>query len=319
MAGTDRSEGCINLNAGIADRPAARVAVITRTKNRDLLLKRAVESVLGQTYADWHHVIVNDGGASDPIDQLLVEFESRYQGRLTVIHNEQSLGMEAASNLGIAKSASEFVVIHDDDDSWEACFLQRCVEELQKCSFQSVKGVVTHSTQIVEKIEDNRVTELRRQDLTPELAAISIPQISELNRFMPIAFLFERSVLEDVGMFDETLPVIGDWEFNIRFFMKYDVIVIRENLAFYHVRPESDDEFGNTVSILRDKHEFYRALIVNKHMRTDISEGKLTSGMLLGFGEYFHHISGDVSRIGRLLDKVKKLRFVNRLRNITGL
>lgn len=297
----------------------ASVAVITRTRNRAILLDRAILSVLNQTFLDWHHVIVNDGGDPEPVNQLLEGYRERYQGRLTLIHNESSSGMEAASNAGILASASRYVVIHDDDDSWAPGFLERCIGAYIECGFATVRGVVTHTTQIFERLEGNKVIEERRQELTPELAAISIPEISEINRFMPIAFLFERSVLDDVGMFDETLPVIGDWEFNIRFFMKYDAVVIRENLAFYHVRPASNDEFGNTVSMFRDKHEFYRALIVNKQMRNDISQGKLTNGMVLGLGEYFHHISSDVARIGRLLDKFKKFRLVNLLRKITGI
>ena len=297
----------------------ATVAVITRTKNRDLLLRRAVSSVLNQTYADWHHVVVNDGGDNACIDRLMAENNACYQGRFTVIHNEESLGMEAASNVGILASASKYVVIHDDDDSWEPNFLQRCVEEYEKCAFPSVKGVVSHTTQIVEKVNGNEITEERRQNFTPGLTAVSLPQITEINRFMPIAFLFERSVLDDVGMFDESLPVIGDWEFNIRFFMRYDVIILTENLANYHVRPDSRNEFGNTVTVSQDKHQFYRALIVNKHMRADIEDGRLTRGQLLALGEYFHHISWNLARVGSLLDKLKKLRFINGIRKKLGL
>ena len=312
------SVGRIDVSAELMNRPNAMVAIITRTKNRNLLLNRAVDSVLSQTYADWHHIIVNDGGQSAPVEQLLNRYKSRYQGRVTVIHNELSLGMEAASNKGICASESKYVVIHDDDDSWEPGFLQRCIEEHGQCGFGSVKGVVVHTTQIVERINGDAVVEERRQDLTPGLNAISLPHISEINRFMPIAFLFERAVFDDVGMFDESLPVIGDWEFNIRFFMKYDVIVIRENLANYHVRPGSSDEFGNTVTVDQDKHQFYRALIVNKHMRTDVDSGKLTMGLLLASGDYFHRVSGNLSRIGVILDKVKGLRLVNKIRKVLG-
>ena len=290
------------------------MAVITRTRNRELLLQRAVASILDQSYADWHHVIVNDGGAPDSLTRLLSQFEGRYRGRLTVIHNEESLGMEAASNQGLAGSASEFVAIHDDDDSWEPDFLQRCVDELQKCTFPSVKGVVTHTTQIVEKIEGSRVTEVRRQPLTPGLSAISLPEITEINRFMPIAFLFERAVFDEIGLFDESLPVIGDWDFNIRFLMRYDLIVLRENLANYHTRPDSTDVYGNTTMAGVDRHAFFRALIVNKHMRADLESGKLTPGILFAMGDYFHHISHNLRRVGNLLEKVKKIRLIRWLR-----
>lgn len=302
------------MSAEITGKRPARVAVITRTKNRELLLSRAIESVLGQTYASWHHVIVNDGGGADSVNHLLIRYKERYQDRLTVLHNEQSLGMEAASNLGVTASVSEYVVIHDDDDSWEPGFLQRCVEWHEKCSLPSVKGVVTHTTQIVEKIVGTEITEERRQELTPGLSAVSLPQMTEINRFMPIAFLFERSVFDDVGMFDESLPVIGDWDFNIRFLMKHDVIVLRESLANYHIRPSSQDVYGNTTTVGEDKHALYRALIVNKHMRADLESGKLTPGLLLAIGDYSHHISHNLNRVGNLLEKLKKVRFISNLR-----
>jgi hypothetical protein len=44
-----------------------------------------------------------------------------------LVENATSRGMEAASDLGIARVASEFIAIHDDDDLWESEFLNRPV------------------------------------------------------------------------------------------------------------------------------------------------------------------------------------------------
>lgn len=298
------------------DRPS--VAVITRTKNRPLLLRRAIESVLGQVSKDWHHIIVNDGGHANEVDALLSVYTDSYAGRLKVIHNEQSKGMEAASNIGIQSSDSKYVVIHDDDDSWEANFIGHCLVELEGCPFPSVKGVVTHITQIFEKIEGNTITEVRRQKFDPNLTAISIPQITEINKFLPIAFMFEREVFDEIGYFDESLPVIGDWEFNIRYFMKYDAIIIKEDLANYYVRTESASNYYNTVSAGKNEHLFHRALIVNKHIRKDLENGNLTKGLLFAYGDYFHRIGGNLSRIGIILDRIRSLPpivFIRRLFN----
>lgn len=292
------------------------VAVITRTKNRVLLLERAVRSVLDQTFKDWQHIVVNDGGEPQSVDDLLKKYENGYGGRLTVIHNPQSLGMEGASNAGIKASASKYVVIHDDDDSWEPEFLERCIREYEHCPFSTVKGVVTHMTQIFERIEGDSVIEERRQIYDPELVAISLPQISEINRFLPISFLFERSVLDEIGLFDENLPVIGDWEFNIRYFMKYDVLVVKEALANYHVRTNAAPEYENTVTAGSDAHLFHRALMVNKHIRDDLENGRLSKGALLFFGDYFYRTSSGSARIGRVIDRLKGLSLVSFLRRL---
>ena len=51
------------------------VAVITRTRNRALLLRRAARSVERQTFRDFSWVVVNDGGDGEevkPVPDVLV-------------------------------------------------------------------------------------------------------------------------------------------------------------------------------------------------------------------------------------------------------
>lgn len=293
-----------------------QVAVITRTKNRTLLLERSIRSVLNQTHTEWQHIIVNDGGDPNAVNVLLKKYDEGYRGRAVVLHNMKSEGMERASNIGINTSESKYIAIHDDDDSWEPKFLERCLEGLAQCPIPSVKGVVAHTTQIFERMDHDSIVEIRRQDFDPTLTAISIPQISEINKFLPISFLFERSVFDEIGLYDESLPVIGDWEFNIRYFMKYDVLVIKENLANYHIRINSAKNYENTVTAGNDDHLFHRALIVNKHIRDDLKNGHLTMGDLFSLGDYFYRIGGNTARIGRLIDKLKQLPLVSHLRRL---
>lgn len=109
-----------------------KIAVITRTKNRAVLLARAAESVLGQKTENLVWVVVNDGGDKSDVETVVDDFRKKSDNDAVVIHNEISAGMEAASNIGIAASASDYIVIHDDDDSWEPGFLSNCVQLLQK-------------------------------------------------------------------------------------------------------------------------------------------------------------------------------------------
>src|SRR5690606_34179934 len=99
------------------------VAIITRTKNRPLLLQRAAESVASQTYPNYVWTIVNDGG-DEALVRKVVEASRVDRRKIILVSNRDSLGMEAASNAGIANCRSDFIVIHDDDDSWEPTFLE---------------------------------------------------------------------------------------------------------------------------------------------------------------------------------------------------
>ena len=109
-----------------------RISVITRTKNRPLLLPRASESVLSQGIDNLVWVVVNDGGSKHDVERVTHDFRNRSDNDVVVIHNEASVGMEAASNIGIASCNSDYIVIHDDDDSWEPGFLTNCLQFLHK-------------------------------------------------------------------------------------------------------------------------------------------------------------------------------------------
>ena len=133
------------------------IGIVTRTKDRTVLLKRSIESVLNQSHADWVQVIVNDGGNPTEVDDLIHRYADRYQGRIRVLHHAQSKGMEAASNAGIQSILSEvdYVVIHDDDDSWAPDFLKIALAELHasRQDIPSVRGVITQANCVYEEIQ----------------------------------------------------------------------------------------------------------------------------------------------------------------------
>lgn len=60
-----------------------RVGIITRTKNRPLLLRRAIQSVANQTYKNYVHIIVNDGDSLEHQtltgETIIVPNTMRYQ------------------------------------------------------------------------------------------------------------------------------------------------------------------------------------------------------------------------------------------------
>ena len=100
--------------------------------------------------------------------------------------------------------------------------------------------------------------------------------------------------------------------------MKYDVVVIKDCLANYHVRLDGKATDLNSVTKEDDEHAFYRALIVNKHVRGGLENGSLTKGQLLALGEYFYPMGGNIERLGRILDKLKGISMVQLVRKVLG-
>lgn len=265
------------------------VAVITRTKDRPLLLQRALESVSGQSLTDIQWVIVNDGGEPAPVDA--VADAARKRGLLTsVLHHSTSLGMESASNRGLRGSQSKYVVIHDDDDSWDTRFLDECVAFLG--SRPHYRGVCTQCLRIEERVTSTEVVLKSTKPWNPWLKSVQFADLVKVNQFPPISFVFHREVFDQLGYFDESLPVLGDWDFNLRFLCKFDIGVIPLPLANYHHRCDftTATAYGNSLYAAVDKHVEFDAIIRNRHIRSGLAAGTIDLGGLLTIG-FLHHSS----------------------------
>ena len=291
-----------------------KVSIITRTKNRNVLLQRAIQSVLGQTFQDWVMVIVNDGGDKEGVVQLVNQYENEFRERIMIIHNDVSLGMEAASNVGIKNSHSEYVVIHDDDDSWHPMYLEKCVVFLENSQFKSIVGVITHSVRIVEKIENDKIIIEYQEPFNTWLNSITIYRMAAGNVFPPISFLYNRRVLDEIGYYREDLPVLGDWEFNLRFIQKYDIYVIPEELAYYHHRLSiTSGEYSNSVIGGHNKHLFYDTFLRNELLRKDFENNTMGIGYLVNIGKSFEVLHAQIGPIETVLSKIKNNKRIKRL------
>lgn len=277
-----------------------RVAIITRTKDRPRLLRRALDSVLAQSFTDWQLVVVNDGGTSSEVDDVLAGCADRLDGRVRVLHNAVSRGMEAASNQGIGGSTSEYVVIHDDDDEWAPDFLAETVGYLDT---HPAEGGVAVQTEIVyERLTPEGREVVERVPLEPNMQTISLVDLLHFNRFVPISFLFRRSAYEALGGFDEALPVVGDWEFHLRFAVQYPIGYLKGRpLAFWNQRREATGSEANSMIAGLADHHAYSMQIRDEHLRQHVRDH--------GFGALLYErelVAVEMHRLHEHLDAVQR-------------
>ena len=257
----------------------AKVAIITRTKDRGLLLERAIKSVHQQTMTDFIHVIINDAGDPNIVDDLVEKYKDVIKGRVKVIHNQTSRGMEAASNKAIKSVDSELIAIHDDDDTWHPDCLRQAISHMEA---EGAVGVVVTTDRITERIVGNAIHLIWTDRWLPDARSISLYKMCLDNYMTPITFLYKRAVFDVIGYYDESLLVCGDWDFGLRFIAKYDVAFLDTPyaLAYYHHRPDARGINGNSVHAGYDKHQYFVGLLANKYLREDMTRGGLGLGYL---------------------------------------
>ncbi|MGO4193099.1 glycosyltransferase family 2 protein [Arthrobacter sp. YAF17] len=253
------------------------VAIIMRTKNRAVLLERAVRDVLAQTFTGWILVVVNDGGNTSEVDPVIERHRHELDGRVRILTHQISLGMEAASNAGIAASESEFIAIHDDDDTWHPDFLKRTVDHLRAADDAGV-GVRTEI--VFERLGNGRIEEVSREIFEPNVRAITLSDTLRSNRCVPISLLYRRSVHDSVGYYDEALEAVGDWEFQLRMLQGHHLgFIDGAPLAFWHQRREATGDLGNSVIVADSAHQTFDRAVREKYLRKYVSEVGL-GGML---------------------------------------
>lgn len=246
-----------------------RVSIVMRTKDRPAFLARALRSVLQQSLSDWELIIVNDGGEPRPVRGLLEAVPLPDRSRVRVIDNAIPTGRWPAANAGVRAANGEFLVLHDDDDSWSPRFLEYAVGYLE--SRPDRAGVVSRIEIVWERRDGDLIVEERREPFLAGSIAPLLMDQQQFNRFVPISFLYRRSLHDEIGLYDESIPVIGDWVFNNRVLERGPLEYLSdEPLVFWHQRPVATGADSNSVIGARNDHELHDALLRDAAFRSYI-------------------------------------------------
>jgi glycosyltransferase involved in cell wall biosynthesis len=275
-----------------------RVSVVVRTKNRPVLLRRALADILGQSYEDTAIVVVNDGGDRAPVEALAAEHHHHLaDGRLTVIHHEASLGMEAASNAGVLAGTSEFVAIHDDDDRWHRDFLAKTVGRLN--AKPHAHGVAVRTEIAYEEIRGDAIVQTGSMPYHPQLQTITLTDMLRVNLIVPISFLYRRSVHDEIGMYNEELDAVGDWEFYLRFLQAHPMELLdsSEPLAFWCQRPSDRGDMGNSVIASATAHDKFDGLVRDAFLRREAGTVGLGTMLYLARMNEQQQADADAARV----------------------
>jgi glycosyltransferase involved in cell wall biosynthesis len=107
------------------------VSVLTATHNGEDFLAETIESVLGQTYQNVEHVLVDDG-SSDSTVSILRDYAQRYGDRIRILEYSDCLGPTRRRNQALAAAGGSYLAWLDHDDVWLPTKLERQVEVMER-------------------------------------------------------------------------------------------------------------------------------------------------------------------------------------------
>jgi glycosyltransferase involved in cell wall biosynthesis len=191
------------------------VSAIIVTYNRVNFLKEAVESILAQTYFqkkpdDWELLIIDDG-STDGTRELIERYCEQYKN--ISYHHKEHRGVSAARNLGLNLARGEYIGFLDSDDLWLKDKVQAQLTYLK--TFPEAMFCLTEEIWIR---HGRRVNQGKKHQKHSGWV---------LDKVLPICLLslssaiFRRQFFDEIGQFDESLPVCEDYDLGIRIALRY--------------------------------------------------------------------------------------------------
>ncbi len=173
------------------------VSIIIPTFNRAQTLKKAIDSVLLQTYEFWELIIV-DNSSTDNTISIIKDYENEKIKIINVVNK----GVIAHSrNIGVKNSNGKFIAFLDSDDWWESEKLENAIESLDNEN----ADIVYHDCKLV-SLKSNSLTKCRR--LSNNVLA---DLVTNGNTLVTSSVVASKKKINALGGFDEAIELIG-WE-----------------------------------------------------------------------------------------------------------
>ncbi len=200
------------------------VSVVVPAYNRAHFLNTVVDTVLSQTFTDLELIIVDDGSQDDT--RLICMQLAERDTRVRYIY-QNNKGLPGARNMGIRAARGEFIALLDSDDLWEPTKLEK------------QWAVVEHNPDIdVIYCDYAKIDEAGQVYHVVHPPDTRLPTMYESLLYYNIvhgsasAVLIRKACFDRVGLFDEALHSLEDWDMWIRLAQFYRFAFVPEVLVY---------------------------------------------------------------------------------------
>lgn len=201
-----------------------KVSIVLPTYNRAYCIKRSIDSILRQTYPDFELLVIDDC-STDGTEGLVADI-MRADDRVQYFKQPRNRGVSAARNEGIRRAQCSCIAFQDSDDVWKADKLDKQMRVMEGqseigmvyCVFEGRKkdGALIH-------IPDDSIEKGALQGDMYRL-------LLQGNVIDAPTAVVRRECLEQVGLFDEELICLEDWELFLRIAKDWKIGYVDEAL-----------------------------------------------------------------------------------------
>lgn len=192
------------------------VSVVIPTHERLESLPTAIESVRSQSYAA-HELIVVDDGSTDGTAEWLAEHHPDI-----ILIKQSNHGVSHARNRAIEQATGDWIALLDSDDRWYPNKLAEQIHALQQSPQMRLCHCDEHWLRNGKRVNPR----FKHRKYGGDVFTHCLP----LCCISPSAVLVHRTLFDDVGLFDESLPACEDYDLWLRICSQEEVLFVDEAL-----------------------------------------------------------------------------------------
>jgi len=199
------------------------ISVIIPAYNRASYLKEAIQSVLDQDYfagldlSSLFELLVIDDGSTDNTKEIVSAFGDRVK-----YHYQVNRGISTTRNVGLSLAKGDYIAFLDSDDLWKKAKL--------RMQMNLMENIPQAKVCYTEEIWIRRGARVNPKKKHQKYSGWIFDKVLPLCLLSLSSALFRKEVFEEVGFFDEELPVCEDYDFAIRVAQRYPVYLISRPL-----------------------------------------------------------------------------------------
>ena len=235
-----------------------RVSVILLSYNHAKFIREAIDSTLGQTFADFELIVVDDC-SSDNSWELISQYSDQ---RIKSYRNERNIGGVAGVNRAISELASgELIAIHHSDDVWEPDKLEKQVAFLDArpemgAVFSDAIAIGEDGALLADG--DHFYSSIFSQPNRTRHEWLRF-FFGRGNALCHPSVLIRKRVFDDCGLYINGLAQSADFNMWIRVCMRYEIHVLQEKLVRFRVLDNEANASGSRRdSRMRGVYELYK-------------------------------------------------------------
>jgi len=193
------------------------ISVIIPTYNRAHTLRRALDSVLNQSYRNFECLVVDDGSIDDT-RKVISEYQDE---RVTYLYSENK-GVSSARNIGFQHSRGEWISLLDSDDEWLIHKLEEQVKFIEKNNhYKIVHG---------EEVWIRSGKRVNPKKIHKKSGGRIFERCLKLCLISPSTVIISRNLWSEYGGFNEDFVVCEDYDLWLKITAKYEVGYIERPL-----------------------------------------------------------------------------------------